>query len=100
MTLQPCQSGIAWNMHYVPPGTQFPNPYGVRDAGMPQLKGAQQQLVSLSRVVVNFTASLSNTGTGTLSQIWLPSVSEDGSVVLSTQVGRCIRFRYLTYACL
>ena len=83
MTLQP---GV-WNMHYNPPGIQFPNPYGVRDAVTPQLKGAQHQLVSLSRVVVNFTASLSNTGTGTLSQIWLPSVSEDGSVVLSTQVG-------------
>ena len=84
--LQTGGSAVAWNMQF-PPGIQFPNPYGVRDAFTPQLKGAQQQLVSLSRVVVNFTASLSNTGTGTLSQIWLPSVSEDGSVVLSTQVG-------------
>jgi hypothetical protein len=43
-------------------------------------------MVKLARCVVSFTSALSSTGIGTLSQIWLPSVSEDGSVVLSTQV--------------
>jgi hypothetical protein len=42
--------------------------------------------MKLAHVVVKFTSSLSCTGTGTLSQIWVPSISEDGSVVLSTQV--------------
>ncbi|KAK9909752.1 hypothetical protein WJX75_006919 [Coccomyxa subellipsoidea] len=41
--------------------------------------------MKLAQVVVKFTSSLSSTGTGTLSQIWLPSISEDGSVVLGTQ---------------
>ena len=71
-----------WNMQYPTPGMQFHNAHSQKDA-------AQQQIsVKLAQTVCAFTSALSSTGTGTLSQIWLPSVSEDGSVVLSTQVIR------------
>ena len=71
-----------WNMQYPTPGMQFYSAHSQKDA-------AQQQIsVKLARTVCAFTSALSSTGTGTLSQIWLPSVCEDGSVVLSTQVFR------------
>jgi hypothetical protein len=69
-----------WDMRY--PAAFTYNPNSNRDSASQHA----QLNMKLAQVVVKFTSSLSSTGTGTLSQIWLPSISEDGSVVLGTQV--------------
>lgn len=69
-----------WDMRY--PAAFSYNPSNNRDSSSQHA----QLNMKLAHVVVKFTSSLSSTGTGTLSQIWLPSISEDGSVVLGTQV--------------
>ncbi|CAL8467791.1 g7329 [Coccomyxa elongata] len=68
-----------WDMRY--PAAFSYNPSNSRDSSSQHA----QLNMKLAHVVVKFTSSLSSTGTGTLSQIWLPSISEDGSVVLGTQ---------------
>lgn len=72
-----------WDMRY--PAAFSYNPSNNRDSSSQHA----QLNMKLAHVVVKFTSSLSSTGTGTLSQIWLPSISEDGSVVLGTQVNEC-----------
>lgn len=69
-----------WDMRF--PATYSYSPNQHRD---PALQRTELNM-KLAHVVVKFTSSLSSTGIATLAQIWLPSVSEDGSVVLSTQV--------------
>ncbi len=74
------QTIVSWDMRY--PAAFTYNPQNSRESASQHA----QLNMKLAQVVVKFTSSLSSTGTGTLSQIWLPSISEDGSVVLGTQV--------------